>query len=380
MSYLHIDIQSIQSPKYRGSACGDVVGFERDKNSTTIVLSDGIGSGIKANIAANLCVSRILTLIRNGATLREAFTALVNTMNKAWGTDKPFAVFTLARILNNGDTTILSYEIPPPILISGRKAKILTDRIYTIGKAVISETNCNIEKNDGLLLVSDGITQAGMGMGLLNGWETEGIVKYLNTKLIENTKLEALAEKIHSKARKLWGNSKGDDCTVLYAQYRNGVVINLITGPPASKNEDTKIVTDFFQSDGIKIVCGGSTAKMVARELRKPLHINTENQSIITPPSYEIPNINLVCEGVVTLNQVYNILDEDISEVSNSSPVYALVEYLRLADRINFWIGDAKNIGESNIEFRQQGLLPRHKITALLVQKLKQMGKLVVIQ
>ena len=139
MSYTHIDIFAKQSSKRTGEACGDVYGVEKDATGTVIVLSDGLGSGIKANIAANLCVSRILGLIRNGASIRQAFSSLVKTMNSAWGKQEPFAVFTICKILNNGQVTILTYEMPLPIIISNKIAQIANNRTYTLENAVIHE-------------------------------------------------------------------------------------------------------------------------------------------------------------------------------------------------------------------------------------------------
>lgn len=381
MSYFHFDIFTKQSSKKLGNPCGDVIDFVRDELSTTIVLSDGIGSGIKANIAANMCVSRLLALIKNGATLREAFTAMVRTMNKAWGTTEPFAVFAVAQILNNGETTILSYEIPSPLLITRNSASVLSDRVYTLEKAIISEVNCSLELGQGLLMVCDGITQAGMGNGLINGWEIEGVASYASKSLDKTFKdPELLINSIHDKAREYWGKEKGDDCSLVYAKSRRGIIVNIMSGPLEDKSQDTFFVARFLSSEGIKIVCGGSTAKILARETGKNLTVESMPDNGITPPKYSINGINLVTEGIVTLNQVYNILDEDLSNYdTKKTPVIELVEFLKDADRINFFIGNARNIGSGNIEFRQQGILSRQNIIPLIADKLRLMGKLVVI-
>lgn len=382
MTYIHTDIIIKQSSKNAGSPCGDVIDWHRDRNATTIVISDGLGSGVKANIAANMCVSRILQLIKSGATLREAFSALVKTMNRAWGTDEPYAVFSVARILNNGDTTILSYEIPPAILIGKNSASVLSNRVFTIEKAIISEAFCQIDINEGLLMVCDGITQAGMGAGLTNGWTIDGVRKFINEKIIyEELKLENVPNLVHDRARVFWRKLKGDDCSVVFAKSRKGVIVNIFTGPPKEKELDKKTVEEFNNLEGIKIVCGGTTAQMTARELNRKMELESDPSNSLLPPKFSIKGIDLVTEGVVTLNQVFNIMDEDITPYGEEeSIVFELSDFMQIADRVNFWVGKAPSIGSEYIEFRQQGILPRTKIVPLIVEKLKAAGKLVVVK
>lgn len=379
MSYLHVDIIKKQSSKVVGNPCGDVIGYDRDDISTTLVLSDGLGSGIKANIAANMCVARCLGLIKSGASLKETFSTLVSTMNNAWGTENPFAVFSIARILRNGDSTILSYEMPPPLLVNSYSGNILTTNATTIEKAIIYESHCSLKVGEGIMLVSDGITQAGLGCGLTHGWEIKGVSSFV-TNLLLNKKanIKEIPELVHNFARTLWKKAKGDDCSIAFALCRNGITVNIVTGPPANKNNDEKFIGSFLKSEGIKIVCGGTTAKLVSNALKRPLNLKEGTGNSITPPEYSIDGINYVTEGAVTLNQVFNILDEDISEYNTKTGVFALVDFLNIADKINFWIGDATNEGLENIEFKQQHILSREKITRLLINRLREKGKLVV--
>ncbi len=380
MSYIHVDILTEQSSKYQGSPCGDVIGFERDDVSTTLVLSDGLGSGIKANIAANMCVARALELIRCGATLKETFSSLVKTMNNAWGTDLPFAVFSIARILRNGETTILSYESPPPILLNKYSGNVLQSKVFTIEKAVIYESHCSIKPGDGIMLMSDGITQAGMGCGMGYGWEIDGVSRFVTDNILnKKEKLKSLPQLVHDQAREYWRKSKGDDCSVALALCRKGVTVNVLTGPPKDMVYDNEFVNSFITSEGVKIVCGGTTAKIVARVLNQPLLLKQNTGSVITPPEYTIKGVSYVTEGAVTLNQVYNILDENLSKYDVKSGVFALVEFLNIADKVNFWVGGAPNEGGDNIAFKQQHILPRKLITSLIADKLKEKGKLVVV-
>lgn len=379
MSYIHTDIFTHQIAKVPGNLCGDVIGYRHDEDATTLILADGLGAGVKANIAAEMCVSRFLSLIGHGASLREAFAAMVKTMNSAWGRDEAFSVFSVARILNNGNTTVLSYDSPAPILVTNNYAKVLSDRVYTLENAVICENFGKLNEGEGLLIMSDGITQAGIGNGLKNGWGSDGIAKYLNKRnVLESIDGEMFAIDIYKQAKSYWGKSQGDDCSVLFAKNRKGITVNILSGPPVSKNDDNQMVSDFYQSKGIKVICGGSTAILAARELKKTLESEKIAGNNIAPPSYKIDGINLVTEGIVTLNQVYNLMDEESEAFEEDSPVFELLEMLNMADRVNIFQGRSSNPAGANIVYRQQGILPRKKILQLIKDKLIEQGKLVV--
>lgn len=353
--------------------------MHRDSTATTLVLADGLGSGIKAHIAATLCASRLLMLVKSGLSAREAFEAVAQTMDKAWGKDQTFAVFTLLRMLNNGQATVLSYEMPPPILITKTYAQLLTDRVFTRNKAVIHESNCTLDKGEGLVLLSDGITQAGIGKYFPNGWEIQGIRKFIQGSLpVDAINGQELCSAIHDKARTYWPLGSGDDCSVVFALNRRGIVVNLISGPPEAKEKDEAFVNGFLGHEGIRVVAGGSTAKMVGRITNR--HVDIAGMaSNITPPAYKIDGIELVTEGMVTLNQVYHLLDEEPDNYPANSPASELAWLLKMADRVNIWMGSAGNMGEGKIEFRQQGLLPRKMILDRISDRLRVQGKLVVL-
>jgi len=377
--YIHTDVFAVQSSKKHGQPCGDAHGVLRDSEATTLVLADGLGSGIKANIAASMCVSRLLQLIKMGMTIREAFDAVSATMDLVWGNGSPFAVFTIARILNNGQTTILSYEMPPPLQMNHSYAQVLRDRVYTRQKAIIHESDCQISKGEALVLVSDGISQAGIGLHFPEGWGAEGVRQFLQTHLpIERIDGQFIAKSVHDKGRSYWPENKGDDCSVLVAVNRRGIVVNLLSGPPNRLADDENWVKSFQQSNGIHLICGGSTARITSRILNLHLSVN-EPDNTITPPSYSLDGFELVTEGMITLNQAYHLLDEDIELFPDASPATELAEYLKNADRINIWLGLAENLNEAAIEIKQQGLRKRQRIIQKIADRLRNQGKLVII-
>ncbi len=379
MGYRHFEVETVQSPKYPESPCGDAVACERSATGTTVVVSDGLGSGVKANIAATMCVSRMLEYTRRGVSLRQGFSSLVQTMNRARGTDLPYAVFTVIRILPDGAATVLSYEMPPVVLAGLHTASALPRRTFTLGSDVIGESHCHLEPGEGILAYSDGITQAGMGLGLTWGWTEDGVARFVSDRLARSARLRDLPRAVHDEARTLWGRAAGDDCTAVGVICRPGRTVTIFTGPPSAKNLDYRTARRFLLSDGVKVVCGATTAKIVAAHSGAPLDVEQDAKSVLAPPRYSIEGIDLVTEGAVTLTQVYNVLGENPDDFEEESGVSELAELLLSADRIEFIVGSAKNPASDSISFRQRGILSRDVIVPLIAEKLKAMGKLVVV-
>jgi hypothetical protein len=301
-------------------------------------------------------------------------------MNAQRSPEQPYAVFTVSRILNEGDATVLSYEMPPPIYVGHRQASVLHQRILELDRMLLGEAVCHLEPGEGLLVVSDGITQAGMGQGLQTGWGIEGVARFATEGLSRGINATKLASMIHDQARLYWRKGAGDDCTCVLANCRWGRSVHLITGPPASPELDREVIRRFLNAEGHKVVCGATTAKLVAKELGSFVEIDQEDQSMVAPPKYIIEGIDLVTEGAITLNQVYNVIEEDPSNFREESGVTELCELLRGADRVDFYVGTAMNPANANIAFRQKGILHRTAIVPQLANKLEKAGKLVVVK
>jgi hypothetical protein len=376
MGYIHVEIDIAQTPKKPGAVCGDSVKSFRTPESTVILLADGIGSGIKANIYASMAISRLEKLLESGFSLRHAFSSLVGTMHEARGSDMPYAVFTVCRILNNGEATVLAYEMPEAIFVGRHSATVLKRRNFTLGHEVISETNLFLEPGEGLVMYSDGITLAGIGGSTRHGWNSAEVCRFVNDRLANGEKKHRLPRAVHQKARELWGNPCGDDCTAVGA-FCGQASGNHFHRAAAEKAKDAKVVEDFLARPGLKIICGATTAQIVARQLHKELQINIADSSLIAPPGYSLEGIDLVTEGAITLNQVFNILDADPLFFEPDSSVTRLYDAIIDADRINFIIGCTENAGHGDIAFRQQGIMPRRKIVELFAQKLREEGRLV---
>lgn len=367
-----------QNAKHAGSPCGDVVACHREPSATTVICADGIGSGMRAHIAAQMCASRLLESVRQGFSLRRAFTSLVRSMEQSRDPTRPWTAFSVARIRNDGMTTVLAYEAPGPVLVTRHHATGLPAHPLQLGGALVSESHCHLEPGEGLLLVSDGVTQAGLGRGLPRGWQTEGLVSFISDSLNQGIAVRQVAANVLRQARLLW-RQLGDDCTAALAYTKPGLIVNVLTGPPVEPERDAEVVERFLAAEGLKIVCGGTTAEIVARVLGQPLSVEQNASSLVAPPRYELEGIDLVTEGAVTLTQVYHLLDEDTRDLKEDSGVRDLCLLLNVADRVNIVLGKAHNRATQDVSFRQRGVLTRRQIVPLLARKLETMGKLVVV-
>lgn len=380
MGYIHVEIEASQASRHAGQPCGDVVSFERTASATTIIVSDGLGHGVKAHVAAQMCISRLMELMRQGFSLRKAFGSMVNTMNQARGKDLPYAVFTVVKILNDGVTSVLTYEMPPPVFVARRYAQVLPLRTVTLENSLIGEANCHVEPGEGILIVTDGCTQAGLGMGLTHGWTIEGVGQYITDCLSDGIPIRETTNCVLRQASQYWTKGLGDDCSAVLALCRWGKTVNILTGPPSDPKKDREVCRRFVMMEGAKVVAGGTTAKVISDCLNKDLIMEQNPQSLLAPPRYMIEGIDLVTEGAVTLNQVYNVMGEDPDTFDEVSGVTELHRLLHEADRVNIMMGMAINPAVHDISFRQKGILTRQAIVPLIEEKLKRSGKLVVVE
>lgn len=378
MEYLHVEIATSLLPKRAGKPSGDVVRVVRSPGWTTILCCDGMGSGIKANVAATLHASRLLELEKQGVSLRDAFARVVGTIHEDRGKTPMYAAMAVARILHSGEATVLTYDMPPPIFAGALHASLLPQRLFHADGALLGESHCHLGTDEGICLFSDGITQAGIGTHYRDGWGPEQAARFLDALLARKSAFERIPDELTSRARQLWGERLGDDCTAVFAHCRPGKQLSIMTGPPYRPSADRDFVERFLATPGWKAVCGATTAKIVARHLGKELGMD-ESDPMIAPPSYRIEGIDLVTEGAVTLTQVYNILEEDPSRYEEWSGVTELCDLLRAADRIHFFVGTASNPGNLSIAFQQKGILPRIRTVPLIRERLTKAGKLVVV-
>jgi len=367
-----------QKNKKAHMICGDYCGCARTPTGMIYVVCDGIGSGIYANISAINCASRILELFHGGMSIRLTSETVAASMNRARKEDIPFSAFSAVVILPDGQFTAYSYEAPTPVLVQNSHATVLTPRFYTAGFEVIGEVSGVLHQGDALLLFSDGVSQAGLGHGYGVGIGSDGVADYINRNHHPEHNVAELPKWIVEMCKTVSAGNYEDDTTLALIHCREAKEMTLLTGPPSKQSLDRSYASELMNMPGQKIICGSTTVDIIARELGLEVVTLSMGNSFGQLPEYWIEGTDLVTEGAITLNQVYNILDEPEDHLSENSVAERLCLMLHGADVIHLMIGNAVNTAHEDLIFKQIGVHVRKATIQRIAEKLKNMGKLVI--
>jgi len=367
-----------QKHKKNHAVCGDFCVSERTAAGMIYAVCDGIGSGIYANISAITCASRILELFRKSMSIRLTSEMVAASMNRARHDDIPFSAFSVVVIFPDGRFTAYIYEMPPPILIQNNHATVLEPRFYMAGLEEIGEVYGTLHRGDSLLIFSDGVSQAGLGHGYGMGIGSDGVSDFINHNHNPDDNIAELPERIVDMCKTVSAGNRLDDTTLALIHCREAKQLTLLTGPPSKRSLDHDYALDFINMPGQKVICGSTTAELIAGELKLEVETLSLGDSFGSPPEYCIKGIDLVTEGIVTMNQAYNILDEPLERLSENSAVERLCRRLHEADIIYLMIGNAVNAAHEDLIFKQVGIHIRRTTIQKIAEKLKSIGKLVI--
>jgi len=374
---LYFDSFCLQAYKKGESVCGDVYDVVRTAYHTTALLIDGVGSGLKANIAAEMTRSRIKALLSSDISPRKIFDLVIADMNEWRDQAYPFCAITVVRAAADGAVSILVYENPQPLFVCEARVYLPQARPILLKKGIAAEYTVEMTHGDALIFSSDGITQSGLG-ALPKGFGIDGMQKSLSRTLRTRPMVPDAAQDLFDVTTALDAREKGDDKTLSVLSARNARVVDIFTGPPSSADFDEKAVRDFAASDSVKIICGGTTAGIFARILKKELSVEKYESGIFAPPKYAMSGFDLVTEGVLTLNQACNIIRDDLYDC-DETPATQLARYLRDADVVRVTLGQTVNPANNDATFKRLGLRGRWDTSHELVTLLSHMGKIVSV-
>jgi hypothetical protein len=379
MTTLFAEVETSSTAKAGAHVAGDVVHVARRPEATYVFLADGLKSGIHANLAAEFCITRLRAKLDCGASLVSALEDVLVTLEENRRQLSLWAALFVVQITPSGSATIYSYEMPPPLILSRRRLHPVPPQHITIGNAVVARHTVELGENDGLLLVSDGVTQAGVGNGLAWGWGIDN-VQLEAEYFIATESVRRLPGLIVKRANELSSAEQSDDATAVLVLMRRARRVVVLTGPPSEPERDAEVVRRFADEPGTKIVCGGTTAGIVARCLGTEAIVDAKSMHPYCPPRLILEGVDYATEGAVCLNQVYNLLDTAPAAVEERNVVVELYEEFVRADAITFIVGRSENPASGSQPFFQLGILRRQQIVPLLAEKLRSMGKLVTIE
>lgn len=370
--------------KHGEELCGDHVEVERTIDGMIIVLADGLGSGVKANILATLTSKIAGTMLKEGATLEETVDTIAHTLPICNVREIAYSTFTIIQVRKNGEVDVIEYDNPPFILMCKDKYVDVDKTSVELDGKLIFKSSFKMESNDYLTIFSDGAIHAGVGRLLNLGWQWENIVEFMGKLKSYNLTAFNLTRELIETCNDLYQNKPGDDTTVLTIKMREPEYLDLLAGPPKDSDDDEWVIRKFMKCKGEKIVCGGTTANIVARELDKKLEVDMNTIGLDVPPIAEIEGIDLVTEGVLTLCKTVQIIKE-YREYYGENPLKYRFDNIDGATKlakalinkcthIHMWVGKAVNPAHQNPDF-PMGLNIKLKIIGELESLLQELGK-----
>ena len=307
---VHIDVAWKSLNKKGEELCGDKVVTVRTADSTIAVLADGLGSGVKANILATLTSTICATMVREGASVADVVSTIVNTLPVCSVRKVAYATFSILEIKDSGEGYLAEFDNPFCIYIrDGQRMEFKCEYNEYSGKGVY-ETRFQALPGDVITIVSDGVIYAGVGESLNFGWTWEHVVKWLLNATALDMSAPRLAAALSDTVNDLYMKKPGDDSTVLVAEVTPHRVVNMLAGPPKEKADDERMVRDYMRSQGKKVICGGTSANIVARVLNRKIRTSLTYSDPSIPPIGFIEGVDLVTEGVLTLTRTLDILQE----------------------------------------------------------------------
>ncbi|WP_409069863.1 SpoIIE family protein phosphatase [Clostridium sp. FAM 1755] len=384
---LFVEVASHSLNKYGEELCGDMVEVVRLSDCTIIVLADGLGSGVKANILSTLTSKIAATMLKEGANLYDTVDTIVNTLPICKVRNIAYSTFTLIKIYNNGDAYIAEYDSPPIFIIRNNKYLDFPKKEIIIDFKRVLESNIKLKPGDLLTVVSDGVIHAGLGEILNLGWQWENVKDYLERRSYQNMSTQFIAKDLLEVCFDLYAGKPGDDTTVVSVGIKKPVYVDLFTGPPKDKSKDKYVIEQLMKGNGKKVICGGTAANIVQRELNRELKVNLDLINTDLPPTATMEGIDLITEGVLTLSCALDMIKsysdpfyklEENKLILKKDAASLLVKVLMECTHLNIWVGSAMNPAHQNPNLPID-LSIKLKLVEELSEYMKNLGKIVTV-
>ncbi|MDO4272283.1 MAG: SpoIIE family protein phosphatase [Eubacteriales bacterium] len=303
-----IDVSWKSLNKYQEELCGDKVEILKTGDSDIVILADGMGSGVKANILATLTSKILGTMFLNGASIESCVETIAKTLPVCKVREVAYATFSILQIFHNGNAYLVEFDNPDCVFIRDEKIVKYPYRERMIQGKKIREYRFKVKLNDCFVLMSDGVIYAGVGEILNFGWTWESMAEYTLKCTKETLSASRLASLLSQACDDLYEQRPGDDTTIAVVRVEKRQIVNIFTGPPENKEDDQRLMKDFMHSEGKKVVSGGTSANIAARVLHKNIITSINYTDPNVPPAASIEGLDLVTEGVLTLGKALTLL------------------------------------------------------------------------
>jgi len=297
-----------------------------------------------------------------------------------------YSTFSLLKFSNNSEVEIVQYDNPSLILLRDNEYYDYYKTEIFFDNKKIFHSRIKLRVGDCFTVFSDGCLYAGVGKELNFGWQRENIIGFVKNVNEKGYNSKTLAKLLIDKCDELYEYSPGDDCSCLIVRVRERESVNLLIGPPKNKFDNERMFSLFFAKMGKKVVCGGTTSQLVANYLNKDLEVSLDYLNPSIPPMAKIEGVDLVTEGVITINQVLSyakdFLEDNKFYVVWSKKNDAASKLTRLliqdATDINFYVGTAINPAHQNSDLPISFSI-KMQLVEELKNSLEKMGKVIKV-
>jgi len=347
----HVEIEFFQKTKTGEDVCGDdfKTVFLEEEDRHICVLSDGLGSGIKASLLANMTTAMAIRFAMREMEVVQSSEIIMDSLPVCEVRKISYATFSILDIMMGGRVRITEMDNPPFIHLRGGEdlqypRKTLTSEHWPDRQLQLSQFD--VQPEDRIILFSDGVSQAGLGCRPHKfGWRREGALEFIRQCVANNPGISArdLSRTVALKACSL--NPDGrciDDITCAVIYFRKPRRLRLLTGPPFRKQDDREFADLVNGFDGRKVICGGTTANIISRELNREIKTKLFMRNKGLPPISEMPGIDLVTEGILTLTETAKRLECD-NPFDTAPSVQELLTMFLESDIIEFVVGTRVN-------------------------------------
>lgn len=383
MNNLCTDIGYFSLNHVNEQLCGDQVSVVKpDDDTEIVVLADGLGSGVKACILSTLTSKIISTMMAQSMSVEECVSTIASTLPVCKERGVAYSTFTILKICGNEEAEIIQYDNPHVILLRDGKNFVYPQTATEMGGKTIYRSKIKLQENDVFILMSDGCIHAGVGMALNYGWQRDNIIDYMEKNYSPDYTAKTLTTVLLDECNKLYGGNPGDDTTVCSVKIRQRQPVNLMIGPPSDPKDVAKMMSLFFSKQGKHIVCGGTTSSLAGQYLGKPVLPSLDYLDPEIPPTATIDGVDLVTEGVITINRVVLYAQSYISDnekfsdwsygLDGASAISRML--FEEATDINFFVGRAANPAHQNPDL-PIGFNVKMRLVEQLSEALKVMGK-----
>ena len=367
--------------------CGDHVDIvEQGEDSTVIVLADGLGSGVKASILSTLTSKIISTMMAEGLSIEECVSTIAATLPICSVRGVAYSTFTIIHLIDNRTAEFIQYDNPQIIMLrDGESVDYPTNELNIGGKKIL-KSEIQLREGDIFIAMSDGCPHAGIGLAFNFGWKREDIADFMKTFADVGYTAKTLATMLVDECNKQYGYHPGDDATACVVRIRKREPMNILFGPPRNRDDCDRMMSLFFSKEGKHIICGGTASSIAAKYLGKTVKATLDFEQSDVPPIAEIDGVDLVTEGVITINKVIEYARDALGSnelygqwsVSRDGASMICRMLFEDATDINFFVGRAINPAHQNPD------LPiNFNIKMNLVEELsaclRQMGKKVKV-